>query len=207
MTNSGRLRIGINRKDVTPSFLTLLKFNIALTTGNAPEADGAFLKGEIMNLFEIDQNLQAAFEAAIDPETGEILDDEMFRRFDELQFDRDAKIENICLFIKNLKADAIAIKAEKDAFAARQKSIERKAEALSNYLKAYLNGQKFKSVKAAISWRKSESVNVTDISKIPEEFLAYAEPTPKKAEIKAALKAGKIIEGAEIVENNNMIIK
>lgn len=160
-----------------------------------------------MNLYEIDQNMQAAFEAAIDPETGEIIDDEMLQRFNGLQLDRDTKIENICLFIKNLRADAAASKAEKDAFAARQKADERKAESLSNYLKNYLNGQKFKSVKAAVTWHRSEKVNITDISKIPTEFLSYAEPTPKKTEISAAIKSGRIIEGAEIVESNNMIIR
>lgn len=160
-----------------------------------------------MNLYEIDANLQAAFEKAIDPETGEILDEEMAKDFEQLTMDRDEKIENICLYIKNLKADAAALKAEKDAFAARQKTAEKRAESLCRYLDGYLNGQKFKTARTAVSYRKSEAVNVTDMAKVPEIYLTYGDPTANKSEIKAALKRGEEVPGAELVERNNMIIK
>ena len=162
-----------------------------------------------MNLYEIDKSIQEAFEAAVDPETGEILDEEMVEKFEGLSIDREAKIENICLFIKNLKADAEALKAEKDAFAKRQKAAERKAESLSNYLKGYLDRKKWKAEdgRAVVSWRKSESVSVTDISQIPLTYLTMADPAPNKTEIKAALKRGEEVPGAELVTNQNMIIK
>lgn len=160
-----------------------------------------------MNLYEIDSNLQAAFEAAFDPETGEILDEKMAEEFDQLQIDRDTKIENICLFIKNLKSDAAALKAEKESFAARQKATEKRAESLCRYLDGYLNGQKFKTARASVSYRKSEAVDVTDMAKVPEIYLSYGEPTANKSEIKAAIKRGEEVPGAELVEKSNMIIK
>ena len=76
-----------------------------------------------MNLYEID----AAITALVDPETGEVSD---FDAFDRLSMARDQKIENIALYYKNLVADAAAYKAEKLAFADRQKAAENKAQRL-----------------------------------------------------------------------------
>ena len=72
-----------------------------------------------MNLFEIDEAIEKAFALAVDPETGEV-DEERMVLLEALHMERDKKIENIACLIKNLKADAAALKAEKDAFAKRQ---------------------------------------------------------------------------------------
>lgn len=153
-----------------------------------------------MNLYEIDQEIMNC----VDMETGEIIDP---ARLDELQMDRDTKIENIACWIKNLNADAEAYKAEKQSFADRQKAAENKAESLKKYLANYLAGQKFSTPKVAISFRKTSSVNVTDISQLPEEFLKFADPTPDKTAIKNAIKAGTTVTGAEIVEGQSISIK
>lgn len=153
-----------------------------------------------MNLYEIDQEIMNC----VDMETGEIIDPV---RLDELQMDRDTKIENIACWIKNLNADAEAFKAEKQSFADRQKTAENKAESLKRYLANYLAGQKFSTPKVAISFRKTSSVNVTDISQLPEEFLKFADPTPDKTAIKNAIKAGTTVTGAEIVEGQSISIK
>lgn len=153
-----------------------------------------------MNLYEIDQEIMNC----VDMETGEIIDP---ARLDELQMDRDTKIENIACWIKNLYADAEAFKTEKQSFADRQKAAENKAESLKKYLTNYLAGQKFSTPKVAISFRKTSSVNVTDISQLPEEFLKFADPTPDKTAIKNAIKAGTAVTGAEIVEGQSISIK
>lgn len=160
-----------------------------------------------MNLYEINENLMAAYDAAVDPETGEIIDNEKLENFYKLQIDRDEKIENICLFIKNLKADAAALKTEKDSFAARQKAAEHKAEWLTSYLQQFLNGDKWKSNRASVSYRKSEQINIKDIRDIPIEYIKFADPVPDKLAIKAAIKRGENIKGAEIVEKQNISIK
>lgn len=153
-----------------------------------------------MNLYEIDQEIMNC----VDMETGEIIDP---ARLDELQMDRDTKIENIACWIKNLNADAEAFKTEKQSFADRQKAAENKAESLKKYLANYLAEQKFSTPKVAISFRKTSSVNVTDISQLPEEFLKFADPTPDKTAIKNAIKAGTTVTGAEIVEGQSISIK
>lgn len=153
-----------------------------------------------MNLFQIDEEIMKC----VDMETGEIIDS---AKLDELQMDRDTKIENIACWIKNLTADAEALKAQKQAFADRQKAAENKAESLKHYLSSYLDGQKFSTDKVAISFRKTSSVNVTDLMQIPEQYLKFADPTPDKTAIKKAINDGVVIVGAEIVEGQSISIK
>ena len=153
-----------------------------------------------MKLFEIDE----AILNCVDMETGEIIDSE---QLDALKMEREQKIENIACWIKNLTSDAEALKAQKQAFADRQKVAENKAASLKKYLSNYLDGQKFSTDKVAISFRKTSSVDVVDIAKIPEQYLKYAEPTADKMAIKAAIKAGEVVPGAEIVEDKSMSIK
>jgi hypothetical protein len=153
-----------------------------------------------MNLFEID----SAILDCVDVETGEIFDEV---KFEELALERDVKIENICLWIKNLKAEAEALKAEKDVFAQRQKATENKMESLKKYISAYLDGAAFKTAKVAVSFRKSESIEVDEGANIPDEYLRFKEPEVNKTELKKALKDGKHIEGVSLVEKQNIQIK
>lgn len=156
-----------------------------------------------MNLYEIDE----AVMGCVDMETGEIIDTE---QLDKLSMERNQKIENIALWIKNLNADAEAFKAEKQAFDARQKAAENKAASLKKWLSGYLAGNAFKSTKVAISFRRSESVQVNDINAIADfddQYIKHAEPTADKTAIKKALKDGIAIPGAELVENQNIQIK
>ena len=94
-----------------------------------------------MTLYEIDKAIQEALEGAVDPESGEIIDEELLAAYDQLRMDRDQKVENIGLYIKNLEADAAAIKAEAKNLTARAKAAENKAEHLRNYMQFCLNGQ------------------------------------------------------------------
>ena len=136
-----------------------------------------------MRLYEIDE----AILSCIDPESGEIIDAE---KLDALQIERDEKLENVALWIKDLTAEAAALKAEKQAFADRQKAAETKAESLKKWLSKALEGEKFKTTKVAVSFRKTQSVQVSDIWELDEKFVKFAEPTADKAAIKAAIKAG-----------------
>lgn len=153
-----------------------------------------------MNLYQIDAEILGC----VDEETGEVFD---IAKFEELELARDTKIENVCLWIKNLKAEAEALKVEKDAFAARLKTTENKMESLKNYISGYLAGAPFKSTKVQVSFRKSESLDISEGAVIPEEFLRFKEPEVNKTDLKKAIKAGQKFEGVRIVENNNIQIK
>ena len=153
------------------------------------------------SLYEIDAKILEV----IDLDTGEITD---WQAFDQLQMERDEKIENIALYVKSLKAEALAYKNEKDAFAEKQKRAENKAESLTKYLDSVLNGKKFKSVRAEVSYRKSTSVLV-DETKLSAKWMREVPATHvvDKVEITKAIKAGENIEGAELIEKQNIQIK
>lgn len=152
-------------------------------------------------LYEINQ----AIMACVDAETGEIIDAEAL---DALLMQKDEKLEGIACWIKNLQSDALAYKAEKDAFAARQKAAENKVESLKKYLADALQGQKFSTAKCAVSFRKSETVEVEDVKLVPAELLRVKTTIePDKTAIKAAIKAGQEISGCKLVESINTQIK
>lgn len=96
-----------------------------------------------MNLYEIDNRIAEAFEAAVDQDTGEIIDEQAYEALNGLQMDREQKIEGILLWIKDLSAHAGDIKKEKDTLAQRQKAAENKAESLKRYVASVLSGEKF----------------------------------------------------------------
>ena len=75
------------------------------------------------SLYEIEEQILNC----VDLETGEIIDEEALAN---LSMERDTKVENIALWIKNLLAEAKMVKEEKDNLANRQKVCENKAESL-----------------------------------------------------------------------------
>lgn len=152
-----------------------------------------------MNLYEIND----AIMDCVDTETGEIIDAE---KLGNLQMAYKEKVENIALWIKNLLADAAAIKTEKEALEEREKACRNKAESLKSYLASALDGSKFTTPRVAISWRKSETVEIDDVTVIPSEYWKVKTDLDKLG-IKKALKAGAQVSGARIVSNNNIHIK
>lgn len=152
------------------------------------------------NLYEIDAKITECFDA----DTGELLDAE---KLENLMIEKENKLENVALWIKNLKADAAMYKAEKTAFEERQAAAERKAESLTEWLKNALNGQKFKTEKAEVSFRKTSKIEVLDIWELNEDFVKYSDPTPDKAAIKRAINAGEDVKGAKLVEDISISIK
>lgn len=152
------------------------------------------------NLYEIDTQITECFDA----DTGELLDAE---KLENLMIEKENKFENVALWIKNLKADAAMYKAEKTAFAERQAAAERKAESLTIWLKNALGGKKFKTEKAEVNFRKTQKVEVLDIWELNEDFVKYSDPTPDKAAIKRAIKAGEEVKGAKLIDDISMTIK
>lgn len=161
-----------------------------------------------LSLYHIDQ----ALENLIDRETGEVLD---FEAFEELQMARDAKIDGIACWTKNLAAEAKAIREEELGLADRRKKLERKRERLLDYLDRALDGKPYQSARCAITYRKSTPVEITNMGELVqwcidhghEDKVQYATPTVGKSDIAPLLKAGVEVEGAEIATKWNMGVK
>lgn len=153
-------------------------------------------------LYEIVKEIED-FQFDIDDETGEILNiDEL----DALQLEKDTKVENICLLIKNLRSDAEAYKAEKNSFEQKRKAAENKADRLTAYVQYILAGDKFKSSKVNVSYKKSEKVECVDMLMVDPDYLKYT-PELDKKKIKNAIKAGVDVKGCQLVERQNLQIR
>ncbi len=163
-----------------------------------------------MKLYEIDEVIENSI--LFDEETGELLNTltgELLtpEEFDELEQERNKKIEGLIFKMRNLEADAKAFYDEKQRFAEKEKSAKTQVENIKKFLKSYLNGEKFSGKYFNVSYRKSVSVQITDQAKVPEEYLRYKEPEPDKSKIKEAIRSGNYVNGAQLVESQNMIIK
>lgn len=160
------------------------------------------------NLYELEAQIQACIKIddgrVVDTETGEIMD---LEAFEKLKLARSKKIENLCLYIKNENAMAEMIKAEKQKLDARQKAHEREAFRCKAFLAEFLNGERFESALVKVSYRNSKSVVIDDLQAIPEEYLKYSDPEPRKTDISKAIQQGIDIPGASLQEKKNMIIK
>ena len=164
-----------------------------------------------MTLYEINNAILAAIAEGIDPETGEIVNTDAL---DALTAAREEKIDNIACYIKNLTADAKAIREEEVKLAERRRAMENKAERLTKYLSMTVGeGEKFSSPRAQIGWRKSSKVEVSSDFVMwaqkygHDDLLNYSEPKPALAAIKDAIKGGMEIPGAEIVTTSSIQIK
>lgn len=161
-----------------------------------------------MTLYEIDRTIMEVVNNgfAFDEETGEITFDTS--NLESLQLERDTKVENIACWIKNLKADIDGLKEEEKALKERRTAKENKIENLEKYLMFALNGEKFETARVAISYRKSQVVEIADGVSLPEEYTRTKTTVePDKTALKNALKGGAVIEGVELVEKNNIAIK
>ena len=155
-----------------------------------------------MTLYEIDQALLDT----VEEETGEIIDIE---KLEALEMERDEKISDIACWVKELKAEAAAIKEEKQKLDKRQKVAEAKADQLSKYLATYLNGAVYKDARCAVSYRKSTAVKLDEniiLEHLPLDCIKV-ETKPSLSAIKDYLTKGVEIEGAHLVTNDKIQIK
>lgn len=160
-------------------------------------------------LYDIDQDILDC----VDMETGEILDVE---KLDALQLEREAKLEGVALWIKDMKAEAAAVKEEADKLTARKKALENKMEGLKAWLLMALDGEKLNTPRCKVYQTHSQRVSVTDEAKLiqylkladdPDMFLRFREPEIRKDEIKKALKEGEFFPGAALEETESVVIK
>ena len=162
-----------------------------------------------MRLYDINEQLERLLMLEsgdhVDTETGEVLTKEAV---DELNMAKEEKIESCLLFVKNMNAEASAIKEEIDKLTARMKAAKNKAEWCKEYVAGVLAGEKFKTAKVSVSYRTSESVELQgELIDVPHRFLRVKPAELDKTAVKEALKAGEEVPGCVLVTKQNMQIK
>lgn len=153
-----------------------------------------------------------ALDDLVDPDTGEILDYETFIAF---SMERDQKIENVAVMIKNLNAEAALIKAEEAALKARREPMERRAARLKDYLSQFLGGERFDCPRASLSFRKSTALNVLDAKAAAEwleghghiDMVVRDAPRLDKRAVSMLVKSGEEIPGVTLEERNSLQVR
>lgn len=164
------------------------------------------------NLYQIDAAIENAIERLFDTvnEDGEV-EEGTAAELEALKAERAQKLDNVGAYIKNIEADVDAIKAEIKTLQDRAKVKQNKIDRLEDYVAQSLisnNETKFESARVVFSFRKSVSVDITNADLLPKKYIVKkTETAPDKTAIKEALKAGKAVKGAQLVEKQNLQIK
>jgi hypothetical protein len=165
------------------------------------------------NLYEI----AAAFRADLSKLEALDLDDQTFQdTLDAISGDLEEKVRAVAAFIKNLEAEAVAIKAARDDMDKRLKARVAKADRLRDYLLACLELARTDQVKGVQFDVKVKtnppSLVIVDEDKLkfaPAEFFTLVPEHEEinKAKLKEALLAGREVPGAVIQRGKRLDIK
>jgi predicted phage-related endonuclease len=167
-----------------------------------------------MKLYEINLEIEKLFDSYSEDEGAGENTGALAKQIDELKIQRQIKIQNISLLYKNLSAFQNAVADEIKNLQQKKKQIENKIEFIKNYLRNNLfEGEKINGENFSISWRKSESIEVSpflDEKKFAEQYpeLVSVKIEIQKNKVKELIKStGLIPEGIDFVEKQNIIIK
>lgn len=110
----------------------------------------------------------------------------------------------------NVEADIQGIKAEIDRLNKIKKSKESTIETLKNNIEYSMKQKGIEKLEVGTFkayYKKSESVEITNLDVIPADYITRVEIKPDKVAIKKAIKAGEVVDGAHIQTNMNFYIK
>lgn len=159
------------------------------------------------SLFQINSELVEVTNLLID--NGGELTPELESRLQIAENELKAKSVNYYHVIKQIESETTLIDAEIKRMQDLKKSRVNTIEKLENALIYSMNlhgMEKIETETLKISTRKSKSVEVVDIDKLPFNCLKI-EKKAIKSEIKKMLDEGMEIEGAKIVENTSIQFK
>lgn len=160
-----------------------------------------------MKLYEINDALEAALnQVIVDEETGEIISAPDMEQVAALQLQKEEKIENVVLYVKNAESDAAQIAEEIKRLQERKRILENRIESARGWVQQALEGEKFQTPRCQVSYRTTKSVAIDDMSAIPAEYLRV-KTDADKALIRKAIAAGETVSGAHIETSTSMSIK
>ncbi len=159
------------------------------------------------NLFEITQEYLAIYDQLLENE-GE-LTPELAAALEISQKDLASKGLNYVHIIKKYENEIAGLKVYEEQIAKLKKRKNKAIEFLEERLLEAVNRVgEIETELFKITTRKSESIEILDIDKIAARYLVPKTTyTPDKAKIKADIKQGLEVDGAELKENKNLSIR
>lgn len=156
-----------------------------------------------MKLYEI----TGAYREALELMQSEGCED-LTQILDKITDKLETKVDNICRLIRELELESEAYLIEAERLKSRAKSMHNRIDGLSAYLSYCLAGTPIKTELFNLSFRKSESIEVEDIDKVPPQYKRekYVVEADKNL-IKQDLKIGSDIPGVKLVTKQNLQIK
>ena len=169
-----------------------------------------------MTLYDIDAQIAALDGAAeddmlIDAETGELIS--VSQALDALRMEREEKLENVACWVKNLCAEADAIREEENRLVKRRKAAETKAANLKSWLLAAMTREdgttdKLKTGRVMVSVKRNPPSTVVDDALLPSTYkVAKITYQANKELIKRELLSGGEVPGAHLEYGRSVVIK
>ena len=160
------------------------------------------------SFYDINEELQNMLEVSANDMTPE-QQAELDRYIDELENQAEDKIDAFCGWIKEQAARIDAIKSEANRLAGKARIMQNNIDRIkSHYLftldqigKAKAQGKIY-----TIAKRKSQQCVIYDDSLIPQKYVSYT-PKISLADIKADIRSGVQVPGAELRDNYSLAIK
>jgi len=160
-----------------------------------------------MTLYEIAARYQSAL--CGDPQDEEQAES-LIAVLDALDDEFINKVKNCVYAIRNMEAEADAIRTEEKRLAARRKALEGKCTWLTVYIAQGMRAHGDSEIKAgtfSLKFRKGLGrVEITDPALIPQEYIDMI-PKVRTCDINAALKDGYEVPGAELIYDEKLQIK
>ncbi len=147
------------------------------------------------NIYEIDNAIIDILDNDIDLETGEVKPD-ISEQLDALQISKQALVQNVALYYKELSLFQESIKTEKKRLADMDSQIGNRLDKIKNYLSQ--NAEPIETPQFKISFRKSESIELDqnylndNLISDQELFLALEKTHPELIEMKRQLKKAEV---------------
>lgn len=120
------------------------------------------------------------------------------------------KLESTAKVIRNLEAEAEALEAEEKRLKARKTAVKNRIADIKGYVQGNLEAMGKDKISSGIfKWSiqaNAPSVNILDESLIPDDYWKI-ERKPMKTEIKKAIEAGELTEGAELVRTKSLRLR
>ena len=121
------------------------------------------------------------------------------------------KSNNIVYALKNLEGNNAAIDMEIERLQELKKRNSKNIESIKSNVLFFMQQNEIDKIKtdlAVFSLRRSESTHIENAELIPAEYVTIKQTfTPDKTAIKKAIKEGKNVPGAVVIENLNLQIK